>query len=127
VINYFFFNFGFSSISNIFLSIIPAVISAVWFPESELAIASGIGAGGLMIGNAIGYLVPPMIVQGPKKAYNNETYPKDWANETYPQSGQAIEEVGKQLLTLFLIQAGINLVFFLLVIFAFPGILLNIS
>ena len=89
-----------------FFSIITALISAVWFPESELAIASG----GLIIGNTIGYLVPP-IVQGPKKAYKNESYPKDLANGSYPESDQAIEEVEKQLFTLFLIQDGIIFLF----------------
>ena len=111
----------FSSVSNIFLCIMPAVMSAVWFPESELAIASGIGAGGLILGNALGYMLPPLIVEGPKQAYGNDRYPSDWSNSIYNESAAAIEEVGQQLFALFLGQAILNVIFLTLVIVAFPA------
>ena len=99
----------------------PAIVSAVWFPESELSIASAIAAGGLITGNALGYVVPPLIVQGPVDAFNGTDYPSDWASGDYPETEAAIEEVGAQLFLLFLIQACCVLVFFVFVIFGFPA------
>jgi len=77
-----------SSFSNIFLFILPAVVSAVWFPESEVSIASAIAAGGLITGNALGYVVPPLIAVGPVDTYP-DGIPDNWADpDKYPETYQ---------------------------------------
>ena len=82
---------------------------------------------GLITGNALGYIVPPLLAVGPVKAYeklfaeSDEKYPKDWANPEYNESEAAIDEVTEQLFWLFLSQAIFALVFFVAVIFLFPA------
>ena len=82
------------SVGNIFLFVLPAVISAVWFPESELAIASAIGAGGLITGNALGYVIPTIIVKGPVDTYGTSNYPANWADKkAYPDKYEAAQVI----------------------------------
>ena len=70
------------------------MISAVWFPESELAIASAIGAGGLITGNALGYVIPTIIVKGPVDTYGTSNYPANWADkEAYPDKYEAAQVI----------------------------------
>ena len=51
----------FGSIGNIFMMVLPGVVSSVWFPQSEVSLASGIAYGSMALGNAIGYLLPPVM------------------------------------------------------------------
>ena len=50
-----------------FLFVSPGVVSDVWFPLSETALASGICAGGFTVGNLIGFFAPTLVIIGPVK------------------------------------------------------------
>ena len=50
-----------------FLFVSPGVVSDLWFPLSERALASGICAGGFAVGNLIGFFAPTLVIIGPVK------------------------------------------------------------
>jgi hypothetical protein len=79
-----------------------------------LAICTAIGTGAFALGNSLGFFLPTLIVKGPVISYGTQKYPIDWANPQYPQSQDAITEVGKQLFWLFLGQAAWAAIFFIL-------------
>ena len=110
-----------ASLPNIILLVLPGVISAVWFPISELAVASAIATGSFALGNALGYYLPPLIIRGPVNAYGTTSYPSDWSNPNRTESEEALEEVGHQILWVFLGQLVVAGMFLLLTIFAFPA------
>ena len=96
----------FSAVANVFLYIVPGLVSSAWFPESELSVASAIAFGALGFGNAIGFIIPPLIVVGPQESYGRPDYPSDWSNsDKHPEAEAAVQEVQKQLFWLFLSQA----------------------
>lgn len=92
-----FFGQIFSAFVNALFTIVPALVSATWFPNEEVAIASSICSGGEMLGNAVGSVLQSQIITGPQSAYHNKTIPLNWANESYPESEMAVHEVGMQI------------------------------
>ena len=54
-----------AAIANIFLFVSPGVLSDVWFPLSETALASGVCTGAFAVGNVLGYVWPSLGVHKP--------------------------------------------------------------
>nr|XP_022905717.1 uncharacterized MFS-type transporter C09D4.1-like [Onthophagus taurus] len=50
-------------VSQIFILSMPPKIAAVWFGPNEVSTATSIGVIGQQLGNAIGFILPPMIVK----------------------------------------------------------------
>jgi len=107
-----------AAIANIFFFASPGVLSDVWFPLTETALASGVCVGAIIVGTYLGYIWPSLVVIGPVETYNGTTYPSNWS--TGPAGTDAIEEVGHQLLVLFLGETALAVICFLFVFFAFP-------
>ncbi|XP_026276854.1 feline leukemia virus subgroup C receptor-related protein 1 isoform X1 [Frankliniella occidentalis] len=53
-----------AGITQAFILAVPSRLAAVWFGPGEVATACAIGVFGNQVGNAVGFLVPPLIVSG---------------------------------------------------------------
>ncbi|XP_065216394.1 uncharacterized MFS-type transporter C09D4.1-like [Planococcus citri] len=87
------------SISQMFTLGAPARLAAVWFPHHQVSSATAIGVFGNQIGIAIGFLIPPMIVQE--------------SNDNH--------QIGKQFHMLYLGTAIASTVIFLLILMLFEA------
>ena len=128
-----------SACAQCFILELPPKIAALWFPASQLATATSIGVFGNQLGVALGFLIPPKILKGPRSAFigtskwingsiSNETfkgstYPYyDWTDITkYDQSvvNDAIQEVQRQMKILYWGFAAITIILFILVLIVF--------
>lgn len=95
----------FVGISNVFVSLMPARMAAEWFPETEVSKATGILLSAQIIGNALGVLVPPMLIRGPVETHDGHIYPIEWSDSQHENSTDATHEVHGQMFLLFLTQA----------------------
>ena len=57
-----------SGASQIFVLNIPSHLAAVWFGPKEVSTACAFGVFGNQLGVALGFVLPPMIVQNPHEA-----------------------------------------------------------
>ena len=106
----------------------PPKIASIWFPANEISTATSIGVFGNQLGVALGFLIPPKIVTGPREAYANlngtvsGSYPEDWANITKygnETAAEAVDEVKGQIFFLYALFGAICAVLFLLVLIVF--------
>ena len=67
-------------VSTAFLWTVPSALAQIWFPESQIGIATGIGLLGMSAGGAAGRLLPSQLLEGPYK-FNKSTSRK-WINST---------------------------------------------
>ena len=102
----------FVGVSNVFVSLLPARVAAEWFPTEEVSMATGVILSAQIIGNALGVLIPPMVIEGPSIINNTQSYPVDWSNERHNFSDAATIEVHGQMLSLFLAQAIVAIILF---------------
>ena len=100
----------FVGLSNVIVSLLPARIAAQWFPTDQLSIATGVVLSAQIIGNALGVLIPPLVIQGPIQT--NNTQSSDWSDERHNFSDAATIEVYDQMFSLFLTQAIVASVVF---------------
>lgn len=54
----------FVSLSEQFIFCIPARIASVWFPDHQVSLATGFGIFGNQCGIALGFLIPPALLEG---------------------------------------------------------------
>ena len=128
-----------SACAQCFILELPPKIAAIWFPASEIATATSLGVFGNQLGVALGFLIPPKIIKGPRTAfigsnkwingketnqtYQGKTYPNyEWTdtskyNETVVEN--AIQEVRGQINILYWGFAAITAVLFILVFLVF--------
>ena len=128
-----------SACAQCFILELPPKIAAIWFPASEIATATSLGVFGNQLGVALGFLIPPKIIKGPRTAfigsykwingketnqtYQGKTYPNyEWTdtskyNETVVEN--AILEVRGQINILYWGFAAITAVLFILVFLVF--------
>ncbi|XP_071155077.1 choline/ethanolamine transporter flvcr2b-like isoform X3 [Mytilus edulis] len=85
------------AIAQVFTLSLPARIAAVWFGPNEVSTATAIGIFGIQIGNAVGFLLPPIVVP----------YTKD------------ITYIGHNLSLMFYISAAVTTLCFILLIIVF--------
>lgn len=111
----------FIGVSNVFVSLLPARIAAEWFPTEEVSMATGIVLSAQIIGNALGVLIPPIVIEGPTTTHNTQSYPADWSDERHNSSNAATDEVHDQMFSLFLVQAIVALVVFLATVTLFKS------
>ncbi|KAF2901130.1 hypothetical protein ILUMI_05056 [Ignelater luminosus] len=67
---------GVVGVSQIFMLGIPPKLAAVWFGSNQVSLACSIGLLGIQIGTAIGFLIPPILVddQGDKEGVERGLY-----------------------------------------------------
>lgn len=53
------------ALSQLYIISIPPLLAAVWFPDSQVSTATGIGVFGNQLGIALGFIVPPWIIDNP--------------------------------------------------------------
>ena len=58
-----------SACAQCFILELPPKIAAIWFPASEIATATSLGVFGNQLGVALGFLIPPKIIKGPRTAF----------------------------------------------------------
>ena len=64
---------AFSAVSQIFVLNIPPILSAIWFPNDEIARATGVGVFGNLLGVIIGFAVPSYLVkEGPPSEVSSQ-------------------------------------------------------
>ncbi|CAC5392274.1 FLVCR [Mytilus coruscus] len=85
------------AIAQVFTLSLPARIAAVWFGPNEVSTATAIGIFGIQIGNAVGFLLPPVVVP----------YTEDITN------------IGHNLLIMFYISAAATTLCFILLFIVF--------
>ncbi|KAF0300149.1 Feline leukemia virus subgroup C receptor-related protein 2 [Amphibalanus amphitrite] len=88
-----------AAVAQIFVLGIPAKLAAVWFGQDQVSSACAIGVFGNQIGNAIGFLIPPAIVQ----------------------DSEDLDEIGHDLSIMFYGQAAITSALFIIIIFVFQN------
>ena len=49
-----------------FINQMPGKIATQWFLEEEISLATSISVSGWLVGCALGYVVPPIVLSGPK-------------------------------------------------------------
>ena len=114
-----------SACGQCFILELPPKIAAIWFPSSEISTATSIGVFGNQLGVALGFFIPPKIIQGPRDSYKavnftNGGYIDDWAtNSTLVPVETAFEEVKDQITFLYGLFAIICVGLFILVIVVF--------
>ncbi len=94
-----------SAIAQIFILGIPAELAAVWFGPNEVSKATAFGVFGNQIGNALGFLLPPVFVP----------HPTPWS-ET---------DVQQHLQLMFYVIAAVTCSQFLLVLLGRPSIIME--
>lgn len=55
------------ALSQLYIISIPPLLAAVWFPDSQVSTATGIGVFGNQLGIALGFIVPPLIISEPSQ------------------------------------------------------------
>ncbi|XP_032786902.2 feline leukemia virus subgroup C receptor-related protein 2 isoform X1 [Daphnia magna] len=88
-----------TAMSQVFILGVPPNVAAVWFGAEQVSSACSIGVFGNQLGIALGFLLPPIMVQ-------------DHDN---------VEDIGADLKRMFYIVAGVCTAFFLLVLVAFQA------
>ncbi|XP_057374750.1 heme transporter FLVCR2-like [Daphnia carinata] len=88
-----------TAMSQVFILGVPPNVAAVWFGAEQVSSACSIGVFGNQLGVALGFFLPPMMVQDHENA----------------------EDIGADLKRMFYIVAGICTAFFLLVLAAFQA------
>ena len=68
-------------VSTAFLWTVPSALAQIWFPESQIGLATGIGFFGLSFGGVAGYIMPSQILSFPLMNFSNFTSRK-WSNST---------------------------------------------
>ena len=53
-----------SACAQCFILELPPKIASIWFPSSEISTATSLGVFGNQLGVALGFLIPPLIIQG---------------------------------------------------------------
>lgn len=51
------------ALSQLYIISIPPLLAAVWFPDSQVSTATGIGVFGNQLGIALGFIIPPMMIR----------------------------------------------------------------
>ncbi|CAG5103408.1 Oidioi.mRNA.OKI2018_I69.chr1.g760.t1.cds [Oikopleura dioica] len=105
-----------------FLLEVPARIASVWFPQNQVSTATSIGVFGNQLGVAVGFVLPPAFVPGPPEEYwPNGVVPEDWSNTTkYSDAAEkTVEDVGKQILLMFVVGTGLCAISFLSILVFF--------
>ncbi|CAC5380054.1 FLVCR [Mytilus coruscus] len=87
------------AIAQIFILGLPARLAAVWFGPNEVSTATSIGVFGNQVGCAVGFLLPPVLVP----------YSED------------LNQIGKDIGTMFYMGAGVTTFFFIMVILIFKN------
>ena len=67
-------------VSTAFLWTVPSALAQIWFPESQIGIATGIGLLGMSAGGSAGYFLPSQLLRSPFKF--NESTSIEWINST---------------------------------------------
>lgn len=88
-----------AALAQIFVLGIPAKLAAVWFGQRQVSSACAIGVFGNQIGNAIGFLIPPAIVE----------------------DSEDLDVISSHLSIMFYGQAAITSILFLVIFFAFQN------
>ena len=68
------------AISQIFILGIPAELAAAWFPSTQVSTACAIGVFGNQLGIALGFVLPPILVQNQDDASNHHMIGDDLFN-----------------------------------------------
>ena len=76
-----------------FINQMPGKIATQWFLEQEISLATSISVSGWLVGCALGYVVPPIVLSGPKiadfdensvlDATNSSLLEKEWTSEDF--------------------------------------------
>jgi len=102
---------------------LPLKLASTWFPGDQVSLAASLGVIGYQSGWAFGYLIPPLVIAGPIKTFENisgfnGTFPEDWKNsEKWNSTEQATEEVKNQIMILFVSFTAVCIIIFLIMIF----------
>ena len=66
-----------------FVNQMPGKIATQWFLEDEISLATSISVSGWLIGCALGYVVPPILLNGPQiPSFQNENSVNYFSNRT---------------------------------------------
>ena len=91
----------------------PGKIATQWFLEEEISLATSISVSGWLVGCALGYVVPPIVLSGPKIAYPDENSVFNATNSRLLEiewTSEDFKTVENQLIILQSIVAGLCLV-----------------
>ena len=110
----------FSAFVNTLFQIVPGLVSEMWFPREEVAMASSVCGGAELFGDALGSVLQSQIIIGPQQAYLNKTIPSDWANESHPESEMALHEVEIQITWLHAGLTGYSIIVLIVTIIGLP-------
>ena len=68
-------------VSTAFLWTVPSALAQIWFPESQIGLATGIGFFGMSFGGMTGYILPSQVLSFP--LINSSTFAsRKWSNST---------------------------------------------
>ena len=97
-----------------FVVTIPSVVSSLWFPPNQRTMATGVSWLMLESGNALGFIIGPLMVQSP-----NMNGTLDY-NSTYNHT-EEVHIIKLEVMYFMFLHAGLCALLFLLVIIYFPS------
>lgn len=96
-----------------FVNQMPGKIATQWFLEQEISLATSISVSGWLVGCALGYVVPPIVLSGPKILNHVDNSVLDATNSSFLEiewTSEDFKTVENQLTVLQSTIAGLCLV-----------------